>query len=104
MRFRFHPEARAEFGAAALRYADESPALALRFIDAVYDAVRRIVDSPPSGRIVELDVRRRLTKVFPFGVLYAVESEMIVIVAIAHCSREPGYWRARLGPPTGHNL
>jgi plasmid stabilization system protein ParE len=95
MRLVLHEEALAEYRAAALRYANRSPVLALRFIDAVEQTLWSIVESPTSGRIVESDIRLRLTRVFPYKVLYALEPETIVIVAIAHCSRKPDYWRAR---------
>ena len=32
---------------------------------------------------------------FPYGVLYAVEQDYILILAIMHCSREPNYWKNR---------
>lgn len=37
------------------------------------------------------DVRRCLTHVFPYGVLYTIEADFILVVAVMHCSREPGY-------------
>lgn len=33
---------------------------------------------------------------FPYGVIYATDPEEIVILAIAHMHRRPGYWRDRL--------
>jgi hypothetical protein len=33
---------------------------------------------------------------FPFGLLYAIETERIVIVAVAHLKRRPGYWKDRI--------
>ncbi len=32
---------------------------------------------------------------FPFAILYRVEPERIVVVAVMHLRREPGYWRRR---------
>lgn len=74
------------------------PALALRFVEVVEDAVRRIVDAPQRWRVIEEDVRRCLTHVFPYGILYTVEPEFILIVAVMHGSREPGYWKRRVNP------
>ena len=45
------------------------------------------------------DVRRCLTRIFPFAVLYTIEQDFILIVAVMHWSREPGYWRDRLDKP-----
>lgn len=96
MRFRFHPEARAEYFAAAQFYHQRQPGVELRFIEAVEAAIRKVVATPERWRILEGDVRRCLTRVFPYAVLYAIERDEIIIVAVMHGSREPGYWRDRL--------
>ncbi len=67
-----------------------------RYISAVQTAIGHIVDSPLLGRILEEEVRRYLTKVFPYAVLYTVEDDYILIVAVMHCHREPGYWLHRV--------
>ena len=96
MRLEFHPEALMEYEEAVRYYAEHNPAAAERFIAAVEEAADRILESPERWRLLEEDVRRCLTRVFPYGVLYTVEEERILIVAIMHCSREPGYWKRRL--------
>ena len=52
MRYEFHPEARQEYDEAALRYAEREPALALRFVEAVEDAIRRVVEAPTRWRVI----------------------------------------------------
>ncbi len=96
MRLEFHPEAIAELQFAAQYYEARKPQLGLRFIEAVEDAIRRIAEFPRTWRLLDHDVRRCMTRVFPYGVLYVVEPESILIVAVAHCAREPGYWKKRL--------
>ena len=98
MKWDFHPEALEEYREAALYYAERDPALALKFLDAVEDAIRRILESPERYRILDEDVRRCLTHVFPYAVLFTIEPESILIVAVMHCSREPGYWKRRVPP------
>ena len=39
--------------------------------------------------------RRKLLVRFPYGVIYRIEGDEILIVALAHTSRRPGYWRGR---------
>ena len=95
MRHEFHPEAYAEYEEAARYYAERDPELADRFIATVEEAIERICDSPARWRLIDEDVRRCLTHVFPYGVLYTIEAEFVLIVAIMHCSREPGYWKTR---------
>jgi toxin ParE1/3/4 len=95
MTLEFHPEAIAEFEAAALHYEATRPGLGARFTDAVEATVQRIVESPQTWRVVDDDVRRCLTHVFPYGVLYTIERDFILILAISHLARRPGYWKAR---------
>lgn len=59
-------------------------------------AIERIVAAPEQFRAVEQDVRRCLAHVFPYGVLYTTERDFILIIAVAHASRRPGYWQSRL--------
>jgi len=95
MRIEFHPDAFAEYQAAVAHYEDRRPGLGARFILAIEKALESIRQAPERWPILEDDVRRRLTRVFPFAVLYTIEREYILVVAIMHCHREPGYWRRR---------
>ena len=99
MRYRFHPEALEEYREATLYYAERDPALALRFVEAIEDAIRRILEAPQRWRVLDDNVRRCLTHVFPYGVLYTIEPEFILIIAVMHGSREPGYWKQRVAAP-----
>ena len=96
MKVEFHPEAIAELQFAAQFYERSRPGLGERFVSSVEEAIGRISDSPSAWRVLEHDVRRCLTRVFPYGVLYTVAAESILIVAIGHCAREPGYWKQRV--------
>ena len=42
-------------------------------------------------------MRRLLVKRFPYQLIYRVEGDEIVIYAVAHQKRRPGYWRKRIG-------
>ncbi|MEO8064520.1 MAG: type II toxin-antitoxin system RelE/ParE family toxin [Pseudomonadota bacterium] len=95
MRLEFHEEALAEYQAAALRYAEHTPELAIRFVEAVEQALQLVAESPSSWRVIEEDIHRCLTRIFPYGILYTVESDFILVLAVAHCSRQPGYWKSR---------
>jgi plasmid stabilization system protein ParE len=96
MRYEFHPEALAEYDEAAHYYAEQQADLDLRFIASVERAIELILEAPTRWRVIDEDVRRCLTRVFPFGILYTIESDYILIVAVMHCSREPGYWKHRV--------
>ena len=96
MRWEFHPDALQEYREAISYYAERSPILALRFVDAVEDAIQRILEAPSAWGSLKGDVRRCRTRRFPYGVLYAIERDRIFIVAVMHGSREPGYWQRRI--------
>ena len=95
MRLEFHPEALAEYRAAALYYESIRVGLGERFTDMVEDALRRVIESPGTWRIMEGDVRRCLTHVFPYGVLFTIEPDFILVLAVSHLAQRPGYWKAR---------
>lgn len=98
MRYDFHPEARLEYRDAAAYYETCRPGLGAAFTIEIEAVIDRIVEAPDCWRTIEQDVRRCLAHVFPYAVLYTVEEDIILIIAVAHGSREPGYWRSRLGP------
>lgn len=59
-------------------------------------AIEQICRAPRTFPQFEGEVRRCLARRFPFTVLYTIESDHILVVALMHCSRKPGYWRTRL--------
>ena len=95
MRFEFHPEALKEYEHAARYYADCQPGLELRFIECVESAIRKIGEGPTRWRTFEADIRRCLVRTFPYAVLYSIEPDYVLVIAVMHCRREPGYWRHR---------
>lgn len=96
-RLRLHPEAETELVEAAAYYESQQAGLGTRFLDAIEDALRRVRNNPLLYREVETDVRRCLVRIFPYGVLFRIQPEVIEVVAIMHLHREPGYWRSRAG-------
>jgi hypothetical protein len=92
----FLPEAREEFLDAAARYDMQAPGLGEVFIADVEHAVTRIAAFPEHGSPFLAGTRRVVLRRFPHSVVYEVSSAGLLIVAIAHHSRRPGYWRRRL--------
>ncbi len=62
---RFHPDAEREMIEAAVYYERQQSGLGRRFLASVQDAIERLRVSPLLYSVVELDVRRCLTKTFP---------------------------------------
>ena len=96
MRYEFHPDALDEYEDAACFYADRQDGLELRFIASVESAFRQVSEAPMRWHIFDEDVRRCLVHLFPYAVLYSIESDYVLIIAIMHCGRKPGYWRHRI--------
>jgi toxin ParE1/3/4 len=92
---RFHPEAEAEMIDAAAWYQAQKGDLGRRLLAVVADAIQRIALNPELFPIVDGDVRRCLTRTFPFGVLFRDRAEVIEVIAVMHLHREPGYWAKR---------
>ena len=66
------------------------------FLDDVQHAIDRLCEYPLAGETVALALRRMLLQRFPFSVVYAAEADLILVIAIAHHGRQPGYWQARV--------
>jgi plasmid stabilization system protein ParE len=98
MRVRLHPEARAELREARRWYDERSSLSATAFAHAVDNAVSRILEGPTQYPLADHRTRKFVLQRFPFNIFYLpVESE-IVIVALAHQKRRPGYWSSRITP------
>jgi toxin ParE1/3/4 len=95
MRVTLHPEAETEMIEAAAYYEAQQADLGKRFLASVQDGINSILINPRLYRVVDLDVRRCLTKVFPFGVLFRIQPDQIAIVAVMHLARHPDYWKHR---------
>jgi toxin ParE1/3/4 len=94
----YHPEARAEFDAAAERYESLSVGLGESFVDEVEAVVARIEEVPAQFPFWEGNPRVRkavLPETFPFVVFFREMDECIRVLAVAHGARKPGYWARR---------
>ena len=96
MRVRYHPEADAELQEQRDWYSVRSPLTAFKFAQAIDTAISRIRDAPLRYPIAEFETLEFvLPSPFRFTVVYRIGDDEIIIVAVAHHSRKPGYWRLR---------
>lgn len=96
-RVRFIAEARREFLAEVAFYNEAQPGLGSRFTIAVEEAAARAVVFPLVGSPSIAGTRRVILKGFPFALFYRPEGDGIVIFAVSHHARRPGYWVGRTG-------
>lgn len=91
----FATEAELEAREAFLWYEARNPRSANRFEAQVVAALDRIAEAPEQGPEIEPGIRRMLLHRFPYALLYAIESDRILVLAVMHLRRRPGYWRGR---------
>lgn len=70
--------------------------LGYQMILAVEECLALIGANPGSFQEVIPNIRRALTKRFPYAVYYRPERDRVVVLAILHCSRSPRAWKRRV--------
>jgi plasmid stabilization system protein ParE len=96
MRVWLHPDARVELREARKWYYERSPLSATAFSHAVETAVSRMIGTPTQYPMSVLRTRKLVIQRFPFNIFYVLRKSEIVIVAVAHQKRRPGYWSSRV--------
>ena len=94
--YRFLHPAEEEMTEASLFYEAASDGLGSDFLDDVKRVIDGLRERPNLGRVVGGDLRRMLLHRFPFSIIYSVEADAILVVAVAHYGRRPGYWKSRV--------
>ena len=93
---RYHPLARSELIASALFYDKRNRGLGERFFSAVEATEAQICENPLRGQLFEAGTRKLSVKKFPFALIYKEFPDSVMVFAVAHFSRKPGYWLERL--------
>ena len=92
MKIRFLALAQREVDDTVAWYNEQAEGLGQEFLDELDRAVRRAATFPLSCIEIEPGLRRCLMARFPYGLIYGVDQELLVVVAVAHLHREPRYW------------
>lgn len=95
-RVRMHAGARQELLEAADWYDERQPGMGRRLRLEVRGIGGRIATAPEQGNPHLYGTRRFILDRFPFSTVYITLDALGHIVAVAHHSRKPGYWRKRL--------
>jgi ParE toxin of type II toxin-antitoxin system, parDE len=96
MRPKFLDAAQAEFDESITYYEEQRDGLGFEFAEEVEEALARIEHYPEAWTKLSSRVRRCLVNRFPYGVLYEVRSERLIVVAIQNLHRKPESWRSRI--------
>jgi plasmid stabilization system protein ParE len=94
----FLPEASAELFEAADYYESKQEGLGRRLRNEVLEVCGLIVQQPLLWRERTGGYRRVNCPVFPYYIAYFIRGDLIVVAAVAHGHRRPGYWKQRLFP------
>lgn len=65
------------------------------FRNEVRRLTRQLLEHPKIGERILREIRRYPLHDYPFNIIYRLTPEAIIIVALAHHSRRPGYWTGR---------
>ena len=98
-RLEYLDEALNEAEEAARWYAERSLTTAAGFTDELDVAAAAIEQAPEAWPPYDHGTRRFLLRRFPYFLVYRIEPTRVVIVAVAHAYRRPGYWKDRLRAP-----
>lgn len=96
MRVILEHEAEQEMLAAAEYYNEQQDGLGTDFLDEVEVATDAIGRAPLRHGFYGRPIRSIALKRFPYRLLFAVETDRVVVVAVMHLHRRPGYWKHRL--------
>ena len=96
MKLHFLDPAKIEFKETVIYYNSQCEGLGREFNLAVKDALNRINQYPEAWVTLSRRTRRCQVKRFPYGVIYQITHDSIMIVAIQHLHRDPDSWKHRL--------
>ena len=95
MKIPFLEIAQKELDDAIEYYNYESPGLGDVFLAEILNALERIAEFPEAWHPISKRTRRAQTRRFPFGIIYQIRENEILIIAVANLHREPDYWVER---------
>lgn len=91
----FRPEAESDLREAYTWYENQSKGLGADLILCVDAALSLIQRSPELYAQVHKNIRRVLTRRFPYGIFYIAEVDKIIVLAVFHVKRNPKHWQKR---------
>ena len=96
MSVRLLEPARTELDDAITWYAEQAPGLGDAFLIETLRTIQLIEQYPTAWHPLTPQIRRCRLRRFPYSLVYTQDGNDLLVVAVAHQHRKPGYWRARL--------
>ena len=91
--YRFAFSSLAELKQATLHYEEKENGLGGVFLDEIDATIVRILANPHAWHPLSPRTRRCRTHRFPFGVIYQIRSDVILIVSVMDLRRDPTSWK-----------
>ena len=95
MTYRFLSPAQQDVAGAMRHYEEAVPGLGLEFLEELERTVQRILHQPEAWKRLAEHQRRCRMRRFPYGVIYSIEHDALVIIAVFHLHRHPDSWKER---------
>ena len=97
-RLKIRQAAEADVAEAAQWYNQRQPGLGEKFIREVDRTIARVLENPLAFPVIlrRHEVRRLLTKRFPYRIFFSLKGEVVVVHAVLHGRRDDRHWKDRL--------
>lgn len=85
--------AKNELQDSAVYYEQKSPGLGDEFLDEFEQGIKMILSFPEAWGQMDAHFRRFLLRRFPFGIIYRMDGDTLIITSVMHLSRHPESWQ-----------
>ncbi|MGB5866956.1 MAG: type II toxin-antitoxin system RelE/ParE family toxin [Arcobacteraceae bacterium] len=96
MEIKFLEIAQLELDETFAYYEYQQKKLGFRFINEVQKSIELIRYYPQGWHPLSKYTRRCLIKNFPYGLVYQIKEDYILVVAVVNLHRKPNYWVKRI--------
>ena len=76
-------------------YEERQPALGYEFLAEVHAALRAIAENPLHHQVLYKNVRRILTRKFPYKVFFFIGGDRVEVIGVVHAKRHSRVWKRR---------
>ncbi len=93
MKIEFLDKAQSELDESIEYYNNEVEGLGGEFLQEVLNAIERIARFPTAWHPLSDNIRRCQTRRFPYGLIYTILENTILIISVSNLHRKPNHWR-----------
>lgn len=93
---RYHEAAESELQKATIYFETKREGLGQRFLEEIRRGGLHLASFPESAPEIGPGIRKYVIRKFRFSLIYSVEDDGLLVLAVAHNRRHPEYWVARI--------